>query len=141
MEAAAADAGLHDKIKSWPDGYETIVGECGLILSGGEKQRVAIARALLKSSPILLLDEATSALDTCTEKTVYNAISSRSKSRTTVTVAHRLSTVINADKIIFLKDGAIIESGTHNELISLNGEYANMWKQQTVPEEKTRREA
>jgi len=141
VEAAAADAGLHDKIKSWPDGYDTIVGECGLILSGGEKQRVAIARALLKSSPILLMDEATSALDTCTEKAVYDAINSGCKSRTTVTVAHRLSTVINADKIIFLKDGAIIESGTHIELISLNGEYANMWKQQTVAKEKTRREA
>ena len=141
VETAAANAGLHEKIISWPDGYNTVVGRSGLILSGGEKQRVAIARTLLKTSPILLLDEATSALDTCTEKAVYDAISSGCKGRTTVSVAHRLSTVINADKIIFLKDGTIIESGAHEELLSLNGEYANMWKQQTVTKEKNRREA
>ena len=140
VETAAANAGLHEKIISWPDGYDTVVGQRGLILSGGEKQRVAIARTLLKSSPILLLDEATSALDTCTEKAVYDAISSGCEGRTTITVAHRLSTVINADKIIFLKDGTIVESGTHEELISLDGEYANMWQQQTVPKERGKRE-
>ena len=132
VETAAIHAGLHEKIVTFPDGYNTVVGERGLKLSGGEKQRVAIARTLIKSPGILLLDEATSALDTCTEKAIHNAISSVKKDRTTVMVAHRLSTVVNADCILFLKDGAIVERGTHEQLLTLDGHYANMWQQQSA---------
>ncbi len=107
-----------------------MVGERGLKLSGGEKQRVAIARTVLKSPPILILDEATSALDTRTEQEIQAALDIVSQNRTTLVIAHRLSTVIHADEIIVLKDGGIAERGTHAELIESNGLYASMWNRQ-----------
>jgi ABC-type transport system involved in Fe-S cluster assembly fused permease/ATPase subunit len=107
-----------------------MVGERGLKLSGGEKQRVAIARTVLKSPPILILDEATSALDTRTEQEIQAALDIVSQNRTTLVIAHRLSTVIHADEIIVLKDGGIAERGTHGELIDRDGLYASMWKRQ-----------
>jgi len=123
-------AKLHDFIESLPDGYNTIVGERGLKLSGGEKQRVAIARALLKKPKIFFFDEATSSLDTKTEKEIQNNLENLSKDRTTIIIAHRLSTVKNADNIIVLDNGEIAETGNHKKLLELNGLYSNLWKQQ-----------
>jgi len=117
-------------INSLPEGFDAMVGERGLKLSGGEKQRVAIARTILKSPPILILDEATSALDTRTEQEIQSAIDEVSKNRTTLIIAHRLSTVVDADEIIVLRDGVIAERGNHAELLSGNGLYASMWKRQ-----------
>ena len=125
-----------------PDGYQTLVGERGLKLSGGEKQRVAIARTILKAPPILVLDEATSALDTHTEREIQAALDVVSKNRTTLVIAHRLSTVIGADEIIVLKRGEIAERGTHDALIAANGLYAQMWERQreaTLAEEQLRK--
>jgi ATP-binding cassette subfamily B protein len=107
-----------------------MVGERGLKLSGGEKQRVAIARTILKNPPILLLDEATSALDTGTEREIQGALSDVSRGRTTLVIAHRLSTVIDADEILVLDQGRIIERGRHSQLLALNGHYASMWNKQ-----------
>ncbi len=132
VETAAANADMHAKIVGFPDAYDTKVGERGLKLSGGEKQRVAIARTLLKAPRIVLLDEATSALDTQTERNIQNALNSVSRDRTTIVVAHRLSTVTNADCIMVLKDGVVVERGTHDELLELNGEYHAMWYQQAT---------
>ncbi|XP_050524604.1 ATP-binding cassette sub-family B member 6 [Daktulosphaira vitifoliae] len=126
--AMAAD--IHDRIMKFPELYETQVGERGLKLSGGEKQRVAIARTLLKSPAIVLLDEATSALDTKTERQIQAALAQVCTNRTTIIVAHRLSTVIHADEIIVLKDGEIFERGRHDDLIDRNGLYADMWSEQ-----------
>lgn len=123
-------AKLHDFIESLPDGYNTIVGERGLKLSGGEKQRVAIARALLKKPKIFFFDEATSSLDTKTEKEIQNNLENLSKNITTIIIAHRLSTVKNADNIIVLDNGEIAETGNHKKLLELNGLYSNLWKQQ-----------
>ena len=123
-------AKLHDFIESLPDGYNTIVGERGLKLSGGEKQRVAIARALLKKPKIFFFDEATSSLDTKTEKEIQNNLENLSKNITTIIIAHRLSTVKNADNIIVLDSGEIAETGNHKKLLELNGLYSNLWKQQ-----------
>ncbi|XP_046429575.1 ATP-binding cassette sub-family B member 6 [Neodiprion fabricii] len=128
--AAAKNADIHERILSFPDAYETMVGERGLRLSGGEKQRVAIARTILKSPTIVLLDEATSALDTQTERTIQAALNRVCANRTTIIIAHRLSTIIHADEILVLKDGEIIERGKHNELISYGGVYHNMWQAQ-----------
>ncbi|OJF94503.1 ABCB family ABC transporter ATP-binding protein/permease [Pararhizobium antarcticum] len=128
--AAADIAQIGSFIKSLPEGYKAMVGERGLKLSGGEKQRVAIARTVLKSPPILILDEATSALDTRTEQEIQAALDIVSQNRTTLVIAHRLSTVIHADEIIVLKDGGIAERGTHGELIDSNGLYASMWNRQ-----------
>ncbi len=128
--AAADIAQIGDFIKRLPDGPKTKVGERGLKLSGGEKQRVAIARTILKAPPILILDEATSALDTTTEREIQSALDVVSKNRTTLVIAHRLSTVINADEIIVLKDGQIAERGTHAALLDRNGLYASMWNRQ-----------
>ncbi|MGB0967638.1 MAG: ABCB family ABC transporter ATP-binding protein/permease, partial [Halocynthiibacter sp.] len=126
IEAAKA-AKIHDFIESLPEGYDTQVGERGLKLSGGEKQRVGIARTLLKNPPILLLDEATSALDTETESNIQASLSEMGQGRTVLTIAHRLSTVAEADEIIVLEGGVVSERGTHEELLNLGGRYASMW--------------
>ena len=112
------------------DRFETMVGERGLKLSGGEKQRVAIARTLVKDPPILLLDEATSALDTRTEQEILGTLKRLAKGRTTIAIAHRLSTIADADRIIVLDHGTLCESGTHAELLASGGLYAEMWAQQ-----------
>src|SRR6185369_12365266 len=141
VEQAAGLAQIDTFIRSTPKGYETEVGERGLKLSGGEKQRVAIARTILKAPPILLLDEATSALDSHTERDIQDALDSVSRGRTTIVIAHRLSTVISADEIIVLKDGAIVERGNHAALLGEDGLYAAMWKRQreaTEAEERLR---
>ena len=127
VHSAARSAQIHDFVVSLPDGYQSQVGERGLKLSGGEKQRVAIARALLKAPPIMLLDEATSALDSHTERKIQVQLEEISKGRSTLTVAHRLSTVVNADQILVLIDGQIAERGTHAELVAQNAHYAGMW--------------
>ncbi len=130
VEAAAKAAQIHDFIQGLPDGYDTQVGERGLKLSGGEKQRVGIARTLLKNPPILLLDEATSALDTETERDIQGALQRAGQGRTVITIAHRLSTVADADRIVVLEDGQIVEHGTHAELVERQGRYASLWQRQ-----------
>ncbi|EFO29581.1 iron-sulfur clusters transporter Atm1 [Roseibium sp. TrichSKD4] len=135
IREAARMAQIHDFIEALPQGYDTEVGERGLKLSGGEKQRVAIARTILKAPPILILDEATSALDTHTEREIQTALDQVSRNRTTLVIAHRLSTVVNADQIIVLKDGEIAERGTHSELLEAGGLYASMWTRQREADE------
>ena len=130
VEEAARQAQIDGFISRTPKGYETEVGERGLKLSGGEKQRVAIARTILKGPPILLLDEATSALDSHTEKDIQDELGRVAENRTTLVIAHRLSTIVNADEILVLDRGAIIERGTHRELIARGGLYASMWNRQ-----------
>jgi ABC-type transport system involved in Fe-S cluster assembly fused permease/ATPase subunit len=128
--SAAKNADIHDFISVLPDGYETIVGERGLKLSGGEKQRVAIARTILKNPKIFFFDEATSALDTSTEKEIQKNLENVSKDKTTLIIAHRLSTAANADNIIVLDKGVIIERGTHESLLLKKGKYFEMWEKQ-----------
>ncbi|AYG65671.1 MULTISPECIES: ABC transporter ATP-binding protein/permease [unclassified Rhizobium] len=130
VTAATEIAQIGEFIRSLPEGFDTKVGERGLKLSGGEKQRVAIARTILKAPPVLILDEATSALDTTTEREIQAALDVVSKNRTTLVIAHRLSTVIGADEIIVLKSGVIAERGTHADLLAQNGLYASMWSRQ-----------
>ena len=136
IEDAARMAQLHDFVVEMPDGYQTKVGERGLKLSGGEKQRVAIARTILKQPKILLFDEATSALDTNTEREIQKALREVSKDRTTLVIAHRLSTVIDADEILVLKDGKVAERGKHEVLLAMDGLYAQMWRRQQEADEK-----
>lgn len=127
---AAKTANAHEFVSSFPDGYDTLVGERGLALSGGQKQRIAIARAVIKNPPILILDEATSALDSTSEKTVQNALEAAAKGRTVLVIAHRLSTIKNADIIVVLNKGNIVEMGTHEELKKQKGFYWNLIRQQ-----------
>jgi ATP-binding cassette subfamily B protein len=126
VEAAARVAQIHELIASLPDGYDTVVGERGYRFSGGEKQRIAIARTVLRNPPVLLLDEATSALDTVTERAVQGAIDALAEGRTTIAIAHRLSTVRRADHIVVLEGGRVAESGSHDELLMLSGRYAEL---------------
>ncbi|MEP3668002.1 MAG: ABC transporter ATP-binding protein/permease [Roseibium sp.] len=135
VREAARMAQIHDFIERLPGGYDSEVGERGLKLSGGEKQRVAIARTILKAPPILILDEATSALDTHTEREIQTALDQVSKNRTTLVIAHRLSTVVNADQIIVLEAGEIAERGTHGQLMAKGGLYASMWARQREADE------
>jgi ATP-binding cassette, subfamily B, heavy metal transporter len=135
--AAARSAQLHDFIESLPQKYETRVGERGLKLSGGEKQRVAIARTLLKNPPILIFDEATSALDSATERAIQGQLEKVAVGHTTLIIAHRLSTVMNADEILVMDDGRVIERGTHSRLLAADGQYARMWRLQQQEEAAT----
>jgi ATP-binding cassette subfamily B protein len=134
VEEAGRLARIHDFLTSQPDGYQTVVGERGLKLSGGEKQRVAIARTILKGPRILMFDEATSALDTHTEREIQESLSEVSEGRTTLVIAHRLSTVIDADEIVVLEDGRVVERGSHTELLVLGESYARMWIRQQEAE-------
>ena len=134
IEAASNLASIGEFISSLPDGYNTKVGERGLKLSGGEKQRIAIARTILKDPGILIFDEATSALDSRTEKEIQTAFSQVSENKTTIIIAHRLSTVVNADNIIVLNNGKVVESGSHEHLLQVRGLYENMWKRQLEKE-------
>ena len=130
LESAARAANIHDTIASFPDGYDTVVGERGYRLSGGEKQRIAIARVLLKDPAVLILDEATSSLDTISERIVQSALDTASRGRTTIAVAHRLSTIIAADVIFVVDAGRIVERGTHEELLDAGGVYAGLFREQ-----------
>jgi ATP-binding cassette subfamily B protein len=134
IEAAARAAQIHDFIASLPEGYATQVGERGLKLSGGEKQRVGIARTLLKNPPILLLDEATSALDTETERDIQDALARAAEGRTVLMIAHRLSTVAGADRIVVLEEGQVVEEGSHADLLARRGRYAALWQRQSRDE-------
>ena len=127
---AARSADIHNFVIGLPDGYQTLVGERGLKLSGGEKQRVAIARAILKNPSIFFFDEATSALDSTTEKEIQKNLQTISQNRTTLVIAHRLSTAADADEILVLEKGKITERGTHDQLLTLQGKYAEMWNKQ-----------
>ena len=130
IEGAARSARIHDFIASTPKGYQTSVGERGLKLSGGEKQRVAIARTLLKDPPILVFDEATSALDSANERAIQSELANVAQNKTTLVIAHRLSTVVDAHEILVMEAGQIIECGNHAELLAIQGRYANMWAMQ-----------
>lgn len=132
VEEAARAARIHDFITHTPKGYETTVGERGLKLSGGEKQRVAIARTLLKNPPIVIFDEATSALDSANERAIQSELKSAARNKTTLVIAHRLSTVVDAHEILVLESGVIVERGTHADLLARQGKYAQMWRLQKL---------
>ncbi|KAM0829464.1 hypothetical protein ACQ4PT_066857 [Festuca glaucescens] len=131
---AARRASIHDTIMNFPDKYDTVVGERGLKLSGGEKQRVSIARVFLKEPSILLCDEATSALDSTTEASILNSLMSLSVDRTSIFIAHRLTTASLCDEIIVLENGTVVEQGPHDFLLSKGGRYAQLWSQQNNSE-------
>jgi ATP-binding cassette subfamily B protein len=133
LEAAARAAQIHSLIAGLPDRYETIVGERGYRFSGGEKQRLAIARIVLRDPQVLILDEATSALDTRTEATVTDALAALSKGRTMLTIAHRLSTVRDADEIVVMDQGRIVERGSHEALLEAGGAYARLLARDAAP--------
>ncbi|MCB1513017.1 MAG: ATP-binding cassette domain-containing protein, partial [Hyphomicrobiaceae bacterium] len=135
IESAAKAAAIHDRIMELPEGYDTIVGERGYKLSGGEKQRIAIARVVLKNPPILILDEATSALDTASERLIQTAIETLMSGRTTIAIAHRLSTILSAEQILVVERGRIVERGTHEELLEEIGLYAKLFNQQFATRE------
>ena len=130
IREAAIAANAIKFIEEQPDGFNAVVGDRGVKLSGGQRQRISVARALIKNPPILILDEATSALDSEAEKKVQDAIDLLMKNRTVFVIAHRLSTVVNSDKIVVLKGGSIVEEGTHNELLQKNGEYRRLYDMQ-----------
>ena len=136
VEGAAKAAHIHRFIASTPKGYDTMVGERGLKLSGGEKQRVAIARTLLKNPPVLIFDEATSALDSANERAIQEELRSAARNKTALVIAHRLSTVADAHQILVMELGRILERGTHAELLAANGRYAEMWRLQQSSEAK-----
>jgi ATP-binding cassette subfamily B protein len=131
IEEAAQQAEAHDFIQSLPDGYDTVVGERGQKLSGGQRQRISLARAILRNPAILVLDEATSAVDNETEAAIQRSLAHVTKGRTSLVIAHRLSTVRDADKIWVLEAGRVTESGRHEELLQNNGLYAALWRVQT----------
>lgn len=136
VQSACELANAHDFITNLPEGYETNIGERGMLLSGGQKQRIAIARAIVSNPPILLLDEATSALDTQSEKLVQKALDQAATGRTTITIAHRLSTIKDADQIIVMSKGVILETGTHDQLLAdENGAYSALVRAQALKEE------
>ena len=127
---AAKGANIHETISSFPEGYETVVGERGYRISGGEKQRIAIARVLLKDPPVLILDEATSSMDTQSERIVQETLDAVTRNRTTIAIAHRLSTVINADVIFVISGGEVVERGTHTELLKNKDLYSKLVNEQ-----------
>ena len=130
LEEACRTASIHDFIVSQPDGYDTVVGNRGLKLSGGEKQRLSIARVILKNPEILILDEATSALDSISENAIQDALEVLMEGRTSIVIAHRLSTILKADKILVVKDGVIAEQGTHEDLLAAEGTYRELYETQ-----------
>ncbi len=136
IRQAAEAAHVMHFVDEMPEGLDTMVGDRGALLSGGQRQRIAIGRALLKNAPILILDEATSSLDTQSERRIQDALSALMQNRTTLVIAHRLSTVEKADRIIVLDRGKIVESGTHAELLALGGEYASLYHMQFSDEPK-----
>jgi ATP-binding cassette subfamily B protein len=131
---AAAKANIHDFVAGLPEEYETLVGDRGMRLSGGEKQRLSIARAILKNPRILILDEATSSLDSISESLIQKALEPLMRDRTTITIAHRLSTVVDSDRILVLSDGRIVERGSHWELLRKDGVYKMLWDEQMKKE-------
>ena len=134
IQQAAKHANIHDFIVGLPDGYQTVVGERGLKLSGGEKQRIAIARVILKNPRILVFDEATSSLDSRSEQLILESLKEIAEKHTTLVIAHRLSTIIDADDIVVLDKGKIVEQGSHHELLEKDGLYAQMWRLQQEEE-------
>jgi ABC-type multidrug transport system fused ATPase/permease subunit len=131
---AAKIANAHEFIEATPDGYDTVIGDRGSKLSGGQRQRISIARAILANPPILILDEATSALDTESERLVQEAITRVMKNRTSIIIAHRLSTIVHADVICVMQEGEIVEQGSHEQLLALNGVYKKLYDLQTFAE-------
>ncbi len=136
IERVSKLADVHDNIVEFPDKYQTVLGERGVTVSGGQKQRISIARALLKDAPILILDDSVSAVDTKTERVIIGGLKETRKGRTTILIAHRISTIEHMDKIIFIDDGKLLDMGTHEELLSRCEEYANMVELQRLEDER-----